>query len=132
MVDTVYAPPLGALALQWNAHVRYMHPLPLAHSTGAILMSKKYFDNIPKYLRNILKQEIELSIGGLISELRAKSEESVQLMVKQDGIAVMPLPEQEDLDAFHAVHQEAARKLSRKLYPAELLQEIYSILEDMR
>ena len=43
MIDTIYAPPLGALALQWHRSMKYMTALPLTHSTGALLITSKYF-----------------------------------------------------------------------------------------
>ena len=36
MIDTFYAPPLGALALQWHTNMKYMTSLPLAHATLAV------------------------------------------------------------------------------------------------
>jgi len=37
MVDTIYAPPLGALALQWYTSIDYMLDLPIVHSPEADL-----------------------------------------------------------------------------------------------
>ena len=40
-IDTVWAPPLAALVLQWHSYTNYMSAMPLTHSTGAILITKK-------------------------------------------------------------------------------------------
>ena len=46
LIDTVYASPLGAIALQWFTKVKYMTALPISNATGAIVVSKKTFDRL--------------------------------------------------------------------------------------
>jgi TRAP-type transport system periplasmic protein len=54
MINTVYTSPLGLVALQWFTRVKYMMGEPLAISSGAVLVSKKMFDSLPKDLQDIL------------------------------------------------------------------------------
>ena len=62
MIDTVYAPPLGALALQWHTQTKYMTLFPITHATGAVLISDSYFSKIPTGLAMLLKDEIKHSM----------------------------------------------------------------------
>jgi TRAP-type C4-dicarboxylate transport system substrate-binding protein len=131
MIDTVYAPPLGAIALQWNLYVKYMTSLPLAHSTGAVLVSKNFAQKIPAEHFKIIKDEFHRSMERLTLELRKQTEESVALLEK-GGIKIIPAPEEADLKEFYKVHDRVAHALTGKVYPKEVLDRVYDILKKNR
>ena len=131
MIDTVYAPPLGAIALQWNLYVKYMTSLPLAHSTGAILVSKSFAQKIPAEHFKIIKDEFHRSMERLTLELRKQTEESVALLEK-GGIKILPVPDEADLKEFYKVHDRVAQALAGKVYPKEILDRVYDILKKNR
>jgi len=131
MIDTVYAPPLGAIALQWNLYVKYMTSLPLAHSTGAVLISKNFAQKIPAEHFKIIKDEFHRSMERLNLVLRKQTEESVALLEK-GGIKILPAPEEADLKEFYKVHDRVAQALTGKVYPKEILDRVYDILKKNR
>lgn len=128
MIDAVYAPPLGALALQWHTYLKYMTSFPLAHSTGAILISAGYFKKIPAALSIMLKREIELAMINLTSELRKQSEEAITL-IQKSGIKLIPKPSDADLKEFNKIHHQVAQNLAGKIYPKKLLGRVYQVLK---
>jgi TRAP-type C4-dicarboxylate transport system substrate-binding protein len=127
MIDTVYAPPLGAIALQWNRSLNFMTALPLTHSTGALLISESVFNKIPAPLASLLKEECLRAMQELTLELRKQSKDSIQLLEKS-GIKIIQVP-QNNLNEFYQVHQQVAHKLTGQLYPKELLDQIYALLK---
>ena len=127
MIDTVYAPPLGALALQWHAKLSYMMGLPLVHSTGAILISSRYYKKLPPDLGALLQETMKSAMADLTLELRRQREEAVKV-IQDSGITVIPVAG-EARKPFYAIHTEVARKLSGKIYPEELLSRVYQILK---
>jgi len=131
MIDTVYAPPLGAIALQWNLSVKTMTSLPLAHSTGAILVSKNFAQKISPEHFKIMKEEFQRSMESLTLKLRKQTEESVALLEK-GGIKILPIPEGADLKEFYKVHDRVAQALTGKVYPKEVLDRVYDILKKNR
>ena len=131
MIDTVYAPPLGAIALQWNLYVKYMTSLPLAHSTGAVLISKNFARKIPAEHFRIIKDEFHRSMERLTIELRKQTEESIVLLEK-GGIKILPMPQDADLKDFYRVHEQVAQALTGKLYPKDLLDKVYDLLKKNR
>ena len=131
MIDTVYAPPLGAIALQWNLYVKYMTSLPLAHSTGAVLVSRNFAQKIPPEHFNIIKEEFHRSMDRLTIELRKQTEESVAVLEK-GGIKILPMPQDADLKEFYRVHEEVAQALTGKLYPKDILDKVYDLLKQSR
>jgi TRAP-type C4-dicarboxylate transport system substrate-binding protein len=128
MIDTVYAPPLGALALQWHTSMNYMTALPLAHSTGAILISSKYFKKLPNDLADILITSFQAAVDELTLILRKQTKESVQL-IRESGLTITPVPTGADLDEFYSVHSRVALNMTGKIYPKEVLDRVYAILK---
>ncbi len=131
MIDTVYAPPIGALAMQWTMGMRYMTALPLTHSTGAILVSGSYFDRIPEDLSGLLKEEVKHSMEKLSEELYRQTEESVEI-IKNSGLTVIPAPEGNVLDRFYEIYDRVSKDLTGVVYSEELLERVRSILRKIR
>jgi TRAP-type C4-dicarboxylate transport system substrate-binding protein len=127
MIDTVYGPPLGVLALQWHANLKYMTTLPLAHSTGSILISKNFFNKIPLDLRRLVREELRKSMDLLTIELREQSKESVKI-IESKGLKALPFPQGSELAEFYKVHDQVARHFAGDLYTQELLDRLYMIL----
>ncbi len=127
MIDTVYAPPLGALALQWQTSLRDMMALPLVHATGAILISSRYFKKLPPDLKEMLIKGLKKTMMELTFDLRKQNKEAIK-MIQDSGLKIIPPPKGKDLGEFYAVHDRVARKLTGKIYPKELLERVYTIL----
>ena len=127
MVDTVYAPPLGLLALQWHPYVRYMNPLPFAHSTGALLLSHRAWNKLPPDLKSLLLKVFEQGIQPLTAKLREQNRKAIDVLTRQ-GLKVLSPPKGSDLAGFDSIHRRVAAALSGKIYPATLLKEVYKIL----
>jgi len=129
MIDTVYAPPLGALALQWQNYLNTMMALPLTHSTGAILIASNYVNNLPKDLVQLLNQSVSEGMAGLTVQLREQTQEAVDI-IQKSGLTIVPAPEGDDLAQFHAIRAVVARKLTGEIYPQKLLDRVYETLKD--
>lgn len=56
MIDTVYAPPLGALALQWFSKTQYITNVPMANGIGSLVVSRRFFQGLPQDLQLLLKR----------------------------------------------------------------------------
>lgn len=127
MIDTVYAPPLGALALQWHSALKYMTALPLVHSTGAVLISSKYYRKLPQNLSSLLTSSHEAAMRDLTIALRLQTKEAIKL-IQNAGLTIIPKPTGQALQEFHVVHEKVARKLTGEIYSKALLDRVYEIL----
>jgi TRAP-type transport system periplasmic protein len=127
MIDTVYAPPLGALALQWHTGLSYMMGLPLVHSTGAILLSSRTFKKLPPDLAALLQKTMKNAMDELTETLRQQRQEAIQV-IRDSGITIIPV-EGEARKPFYAIHTKVAKKLAGKIYPEDLLIRVYEILK---
>ena len=127
MIDTVYAPPLGALALQWHHYVNYMTSFPITHATAVVLISLKYFKSIPDKLSDLLKAESNIIMADLTSELIQQNGEAIRI-IRESGVNITPPPSESELEEFYGIHNRVAQELAGVVYPKELLNRVYEIL----
>ena len=128
MIDTVYGPPLVALALQWHTYTRAMTSLPLAHSSVAVLLTKRFYKRLPHDLAGMVREEFRGAMGQLTSDLRKQTCKEIHVL-EESGIQIVPMPEGEALNAFYRIHEQVARELAGDLYPESLLEQVYGILQ---
>jgi len=128
MIDTVYGPPLAALALQWHAYTSHMTSFPITHATGAVLLSERFYRRLPVQLAQLLAVEFEEAMEELTYALRVQSNEALEVLEKKSGLKPTPEPTAEERKAFETVHREVAERLTGRLYPGETLERVYRIL----
>ncbi|MBI4375153.1 MAG: TRAP transporter substrate-binding protein DctP [Elusimicrobia bacterium] len=130
LIDAVYGPPMGVVALQWFTRTKYIYPVPLAHSAGAVLVSKKTFDALSPEQRKAL-----LEVGGKhlrrLTELaRAENQEALKSLQKQ-GLVFSQAAEKAT-DFYDELGRKARRDLAGKLYSPQFLDRIEKALADNR
>jgi len=130
MIGAVYAPPLGAIAMQWHGKTKYVTDINLADSTGALLMSKKEFDKLPPADQKILKDTAREFSKKLIQATRADNSRSVAALKKQ-GLQFVAIDPGE-LANLTKTSESVWNGLSGKLYPPELLTEAKALLAGYR
>ncbi|MCH6567319.1 MAG: TRAP transporter substrate-binding protein DctP [Nitrospinae bacterium] len=131
LVDTVYACPLCAVALQWHTKVSYMWALPMADAAGAVLMSKKAFDRLPPKYQALLKERTREYMRRLVLQTRADNARALEVLRKR-GIQVVAAPQNEEMERFVATGHQAQQSLVGRLYSQELLDKVRSAVADFR
>jgi len=130
MVNTVYTPPYELVALSWFTRVKYMMGVPLANSEGAVLISKKTFDAMPKDLQDILTTNGEKYFRQLTIASREENEKAIATL-KEKGISVVT-PTKEVAAQFEAAGKKARQLLVGKLFSQEFLDQVESSLHSYR
>lgn len=131
MVNGVYISPLAILALQWFTKVKYMMELPLADAAGAVLVSKKKYDELPQEYQQILLQNANKYLTKLMKLSRKDNVKAIETL-KANGIAMIPPPSEKQLKLFYEKGKLARRMMVDKLYPLNLVEEIEQALEQYR
>ena len=131
LIDTVYISPLGAIALQWFTKVKYMSDMPIAHSIGAILITKKFYNRLPDDLQLILKETLSRHMARLIDLTRKDNNESTQIMKKR-GIKVVPTPDDREMKRFLKTGEEVRNNLVNRLYSREVLNDVLKAIDEDR
>lgn len=131
LIDTTIAPPLGAIALQWFTKTPYMTDIPVMDGIGGLIVSRKFFDGLPKDLQQLLCRTGEEAGARLLVETRRDNEKSLAVL-KQHGITFTS--EWKDTDSYlHDLRDRAAAMLARDGYiPAPLYEKARKSLDDYR
>jgi len=131
LIEGVYTSPLAAIALQWFTRVKYMLDVPLANATGAVVMSKKKFLQLPEDLRTILRKNGRKYMRRLTELSRQDNQKSLGTL-KKNGIIFTTLDSREAADIYNTIGRKARRLLVGKLYNADILNRLESALESHR
>lgn len=124
MIEAVYAPPMGAVALQWASKVKYITDLPIVNSIGALVMSKKEFNQLSPEQQKILK-EVTAKYCRQIVEQTRKDNESAFVSLQKLGIQKISVVEA-DKQEFMKIASGVSDQLVGKLFSQELLTEARS------
>ncbi len=130
LIDAFYTTPYAAIALQWYARVKYMVDVPLADASGSVLISKKYYDQLPKDLQEILLRNGHLYISKL-TQMSRKDNKDALAELKRRGITVLTANEK-DVQEYIEVGNRSRRALVGKLYSEDFLNKVEKALTDYR
>ncbi|CUS87408.1 TRAP transporter substrate-binding protein DctP, partial [Candidatus Kryptobacter tengchongensis] len=129
LIDGVYASPLAILATQWFTKIKYMHNVPLTDASGALLISKKYFDSLPKELQEILLRNGKKYMRKLVELSRQENQKAVETL-KKNGIIITEPPSKKLLEEYDEIGKKARKMLVGKLFTEEWLNKIEKALEE--
>ncbi|MFH1830918.1 MAG: TRAP transporter substrate-binding protein DctP [Pseudomonadota bacterium] len=130
LIDAVYAPPLGAIALQWFTHTKYLTDLKLADSTGGIIITKKALALLSPADQNILKTTAKKYAKMLVDRTRADNEKSYKTLFEA-GLKQVKVAD-EEVERIRNTSKEVWNKLVGKLYTKALLDEAIAAVEAER
>jgi TRAP-type C4-dicarboxylate transport system substrate-binding protein len=130
-IDTVYAPPLAAIALQWFTKTRYVTETAMGNSIGALVIANRFFDGLPEDLRTVLRSTGEQAAARMARGSRRENRRSLEVL-KDYGLRFVQWRE-DDRHRLLETRDRAAALLAEQGYiPAELYRRVRAMLEDYR
>lgn len=131
-IDTVYGPPYGCLALQWNTQLKYMSDLIFAPGIAATIINKRRFDMLSESEKNLLKNISEKHHHLNREIIRKRNEDSIDIL-KNEGIEIVPIPLKEK-EKWHSVALRVQNQLAAegRFYDKKLLEMVRILLEEFR
>jgi TRAP-type C4-dicarboxylate transport system substrate-binding protein len=130
LVNAFYTTPYAAIALQWYTQAKYMVDFPLTCSSGAVLLSKKFFDKIPQDLQEILIRNGRIYMKKLTEAGRLDNKNSLKELKKR-GIIFTEAKDKEVQDYIDA-GLRARRMLAGKMYDEDFMKRVEKAVEDFR
>jgi TRAP-type transport system periplasmic protein len=130
VIDAAYSSTLGCIALQWFTRVSYMTDVPITHGMGAALISKKALRKVSPEDLAIMQEVAEPILRALTEKTRSQNLEAIAEMEKE-GVQVVKV-DQNVHQQFFDTGRSAWAKGVGKLYSAELLEEVKTLLADYR
>lgn len=120
MIDAVYGPPLGVVALGWHAKLKHIYPVPMAESTGAVLVTRKFFDALPPEQQKALREVSARHLKRLNELTHAENDKALETVAK-NGLTLASRPGPETLKKYEELGKAARKDMTGKLFPAELV-----------
>jgi TRAP-type C4-dicarboxylate transport system substrate-binding protein len=131
LIDTVAAPPVAAVALQWFTRAKYVTDLPITYVYGAVVLSSKAFDRLSADDRNTVREVMGRALSELDSQARSDNAEATAALEKQ-GVQ-MVTPTAATVERWYGMAAEATQSLIKKQgYDPALLDGIREVLEAYR
>ena len=130
LVEVVYAPPTGAISLQWFTKVKYMTDVPLAYLAGGIVVKKDIFKQIPPSYQNLILESSQTHLDQLKGVTRNENRDAIKVMIKQ-GVKIVT-PSNDQIDEFKRLSNKAISHIRGQSFSKKVLDEVTSILEGYR
>jgi TRAP-type C4-dicarboxylate transport system substrate-binding protein len=118
LIDTVYCPPLGAIALQWFTKTRYVTNVPMANGIGSLVVSRRFYQSLPQDLQKLLKRTGRITGDRLIEATRRDNLESLEIL-KTKGMQFILNPEDLDATEVAEISRKAGESLMKSGYIPE-------------
>lgn len=112
LIDTVFASPIGAIALQWHTKVKYVIDVPLTYLSALMVISKKTFYRLKEGDRKIAR-DVMSSVFSDIEERNRADNISARQALMNKGIEFVKLPA-EDAKVWLEIGKKAMKKLEKK------------------
>jgi TRAP-type C4-dicarboxylate transport system substrate-binding protein len=132
LIDTVAAPPMGAIAFQWHTKVKYLTDVPLMYLTGVVAVDRKTFDKLLPADQQVVRDAVGSASVRLDAEGR-KGDANAREALQNQGIELVQVSSPDELARWHDISRQAIvklRKLSR--YDDSVIAQILSLLESYR
>ena len=130
LVEVVYAPPSGAISLQWFTKTKYMTEVPLMYLIGGIVVRKNVFNRLSSDQQQVLTQLSAKYLAQLKQIIRQENEDAIEVMKKQGVKLIFPSAEQ--ITGFKRIAKKATNNQAGKSFSAKVKNNVINNLEEYR
>lgn len=108
LINTVAAPPIASIALQWHTQVKYLTDMPLLYGWGTLVIAKQTYKKLSHQDQDIV-QQVMSRIFKEIDQKNKQDNISALVVLKNQGIHFIK-PDQQQ----HAVWKTLAKKANEQ------------------
>jgi len=130
LVDVVYAPPAGAISLQWFTKIKYITDVPLMYLTGSIIVKKEVFNRLSAEHQAILVDTFQRHMGRFREIVRKGNRDALRVMTKH-GIQLVNVSNDE-IDEFKILSERAVQQPGSRRFSDAALEQISTYLKEYR
>jgi TRAP-type C4-dicarboxylate transport system substrate-binding protein len=122
LVDVVYAPPSGAIALQWFTKTKFMNDVPLIYLMGGIVIKNSFMKKLSPAQQDLLEESFSRHMDGLQAMVRRQNEDAMKVMVDY-GVKILTVPDDE-VRQFKDLSAKALQKMSGNSFSPQTLSDL--------
>ncbi|MGB5605172.1 MAG: TRAP transporter substrate-binding protein DctP [Gammaproteobacteria bacterium] len=132
LIDTVFCPPLGAIALQWFTKTSYMTKVPMANGIGSLVVSRRFYQDLPQDLQKLLKRTGLATGMKLVKAGRRDNAKSLEVL-QERGIRFVLDETELDKEQVAEISRKAGESLMKNNYiPAPVIDQVNRWLQEFR
>jgi TRAP-type C4-dicarboxylate transport system substrate-binding protein len=128
-IDSFFASPLSALALQWSTHAKYVTSMIMSQASGASILSKKVFDTLTPEDQKVVMEEAAALETKLLKQIREDNDKALKAM-KDRGLEVVPTPA--DVEKELRGKGESVAEAEGKKYPGDFQTQVRGLVDAYR
>jgi TRAP-type C4-dicarboxylate transport system substrate-binding protein len=122
LVDVVYAPPAGAISLQWFTRIKYITDVPLMYLAGGVVVKKDVVDALPSNLQKLLQDAFQRYDDQLKLAVRNGNRDALEVMQSRGIRLVRPSADQ--VEKFKTLTDRAMQKPGSRVFSDDVLEKI--------
>ena len=130
LVEVVYAPPVGAISLQWFTKIKYLTDVPLIYLAGGVVVKKDLFKQIPQASQNLILESFQRHLDQLKVITRNENRDAINVMVK-NGVKMITSSKNQ-IDEYKRLSNNAIGHISGPTFSKKVFDEFTSFLESYR
>ncbi len=130
LVEVVYAPPTGAISLQWFIKTKFMTDVPLMYLIGGIVIKKNIINKLSPAHRQVLLELCSKYMDQLKLVVRKENQEAIKVMSKH-GVKLIR-PSKEQIKEFKEVSARAMNRQIGKSFSKKIKDEVIGYVEEYR
>jgi len=130
LVEVVYAPPSGAISLQWFTKTKYMTDVPLMYLIGGIVIKKNIINKLSPAHQQVLLELCSKYMDQLKLVVRKENQEAIKVMSKH-GVKLIR-PSKEQIKEFKEVSARAMNRQIGKSFSKKIKDEVIGYVEEYR
>lgn len=122
LIDTIVTSPIGALALQWHTHIRYVTDQPINYLAAMMIIDKKAFDKLSKEDQAIVREVMGKVYKTIDAQNKLDNIAAREALINQ-GVEFIKLSDEdkqewEKIDDFVINEMLKKYKYNKELYEA--------------
>ncbi len=130
LVEVVYAPPTGAVSLQWFTKIKYLTDVPLIYLAGGIVVKKDIFRRMPQSSQDIILGSFQQHLDQLKAVTRNENRDALKVMVKNGTKIITPSKDQ--IEEYERLSKRAMGHIGGQTFSKKAFDEVTSFLESYR
>ena len=130
LVNVVYAPPSGAISLQWFTKTKYMTDVPLMYLIVAVVVKKNVFKKLSPAEQQTLLELCPKYMAELKLQIRKENQDAIKVMTKH-GVKLVK-PSEDQIAEFKKVGAQAIENQTGESFSQKVRDEVIEHLKAFR
>jgi TRAP-type C4-dicarboxylate transport system substrate-binding protein len=132
LIDTIGAPPAGAIALQWHSKVKYLTDFPLTYLIGVFAIDARAFAKISPEDQKIVRETVAAASRRLDADARTGEANAKEALRKQ-GIQFVSVASDAERASWEDIAARSLKALrAKKVYDEDVMDAILGYLQEFR